>query len=131
MPSRAPRDPRRDDVDLVPLYEEAVRAVVAGGYAAGTSIGGGMPRNRGIAHCGYARDRGVIDAAFADHAVSAIPQVDRFVASLFAQVASRQLGVHRSTPGYGRMPMSGPTSGESARSVVDPVLAQIAWLPVP
>lgn len=75
------------------------------------------------------RDRQVIDAAFADHAVSAIPQVETdSVASLFAQVATGNWASIVPHTWLWAMPMSGPTGGEiRAVELVDPVLkAQIA-----
>lgn len=96
-----------DDVDLVPLYEEQYVLL--------------SPADM--------RDRQVIDAAFADHAVSAIPQVETdSVASLFAQVATGNWASIVPHTWLWAMPMSGPTGGEiRAVELVDPVLkAQIA-----
>lgn len=121
-----------DDVDLVPLYEEQyVLLSPADMLPPGTSTlvwrdAAQLPLALLTADM---RDRQVIDAAFADHAVSAIPQVETdSVASLFAQVATGNWASIVPHTWLWAMPMSGPTGGEiRAVELVDPVLkAQIA-----
>lgn len=127
-----PKTQDSDDVDLVPLYEEQyVLLSPADMLPPGTSTlvwrdAAQLPLALLTADM---RDRQVIDAAFADHAVSAIPQVETdSVASLFAQVATGNWASIVPHTWLWAMPMSGPTGGEiRAVELVDPVLkAQIA-----
>ncbi|OSC42158.1 LysR family transcriptional regulator [Mycobacterium decipiens] len=120
------------DVDLVPLYEEQYvllsppdmlppgTATLVWRDAAQLPLALLTPDMA---------DRQVIDAAFADHAVTVIPQVETdSVASLFAQVATGNWACIVPHTWLWAMPMRGPMGGEiRAVELVDPVLkAQIA-----
>lgn len=89
-----------DDVDLVPLYERAVRAVVAGGYAAAGDIDVGVAGCRattvGIAHCGYAGPPGYRRRVRRPRGLGDPAGRNRFRCFAVRTGGNRQLGVHRS-----------------------------------